>query len=79
MNFQRALTGCIGTTTGHDGWEYASLSIAINGVLLISKGFDQLLQDSSRLPRRENGIGRHFPGLTCSDETDDHLGRRAHM
>lgn len=29
MNFQRALTGCIGTTTGHDAWEYASLSIAI--------------------------------------------------
>ena len=29
MNFQRALSGCIGVVTGHDAWEYASLSISI--------------------------------------------------
>jgi hypothetical protein len=29
MNFQRALSGCMGLATGEDAWDYASVSISI--------------------------------------------------
>ena len=40
MNFQRALGGCLGTITGQDTWEYASLSISIENT--VSNGYADL-------------------------------------